>query len=241
MSNSPFDQFYNSIRNQSDVTIALQPGGSLNVKQALAIYQNGYIGRLTEVLADKFETIQKLIGPESFKELSAQYIHRYPSLDANLENYGNEFSSFLNTHDLKIEFPFIAELANIEILRSVLFHQKYEKGQNTELLAHQLNMQSKISFISSMSFCKNEYPISAIWTALSQDLDPPDMTTGELTILHKQDHSVFLLGLDSSAISVFSKLQSGQTLEVSLEGIADDLVIKLIQLFGENKWVRSLL
>src|SRR5688572_29447575 len=65
---------YLSKKNPEELLHEIIPGGSLDVKGALGVYQNGYPARLTEQLGETFEAVWWVLGDEDFLTVCRTYI-----------------------------------------------------------------------------------------------------------------------------------------------------------------------
>ena len=136
-------QFLSQVIDNVKVTKDIIGPTSLSGKQAISIYKEAYFARLQEVLSEKYESIQHVLGDDKFYNISQKYIKQNKSTDYNLENYGKEFSNFLKREQkIKKDFPFLTGLAEFESLMDQVFHapteklKKYNKKTLPNLKAH---------------------------------------------------------------------------------------------------------
>jgi hypothetical protein len=88
------------------------PKGS--VSDRVAIYTNGFYGRLEEVLADDYNTVTSVMGIDNFSEMCRAYIHKYPSCSDSLNFFGQNLSQFLTETSPYNKKPYLAEIAQFE-------------------------------------------------------------------------------------------------------------------------------
>ena len=88
-------QFLSQIIDNSKITKDIVGPTTLSEKQAISIYQEAYLARLQEVLSQKYESIQCILGYDTFYDISKKYIKQNKSTDYSLDNYGKGFSHFL--------------------------------------------------------------------------------------------------------------------------------------------------
>ena len=88
-------QFLSQVIDNKGSVLGIRGPTKLSGKQAISIYQEAYFARLQEVLSEKYESVQCVLGDDKFYNISKKYIKHNKSTDYNLENYGKGFSSFL--------------------------------------------------------------------------------------------------------------------------------------------------
>src|SRR5688500_3647549 len=77
----------------------------------LEIYREHYYISLTDILKKSYENLYRLLGEESFEELSVAYIKAYPSQYYNINEFTQHLPIFLREHKLYAQHLYIAELA----------------------------------------------------------------------------------------------------------------------------------
>src|SRR3989338_4151121 len=67
------------------------PGGSLSKEEAIAVYQQAYKARFTDVLGETFESVWWVLGDTQFFEVAHAYIYTHFENVYNLSEYGKKF------------------------------------------------------------------------------------------------------------------------------------------------------
>lgn len=88
------------------------PKGSL--RDRIAIYADGYYGRLQETLASDYEILAFLLGDKAFSHLCKIYVTAYPSTSYSLNFLGQHLSRFLSEKSPFKKSPWLAEIAACE-------------------------------------------------------------------------------------------------------------------------------
>ena len=124
-----YQQLFNQATNKgpqdefpSSLIQSLTPGGTLTSPDALNVYSNGYIVRLTESLGETYEAVWWVCGDEDFFQLSRNFILANPSTTYNLSNYGQQFPEFMDYVAPFPDLPFLGDLARFEWIFKELFH-----------------------------------------------------------------------------------------------------------------------
>lgn len=84
------------------------------IADRVAIYTNGYYGRLEEVLKSDYEILAKVMGEEEISSLCRCYITDYPSHNNSLNHFGEHLSDFLSKTAPYDKAPHLAEIAAFE-------------------------------------------------------------------------------------------------------------------------------
>ncbi|MCY4524570.1 MAG: DNA-binding domain-containing protein [Halobacteriovoraceae bacterium] len=99
--------------------------GSLSHGQALSIYKNNYYKNLINALNDTYEACCKLLSRKVFAGISRSYIEENPLKVGDIALYGESFPQYLKDKWPVKEFPFLYELALLELkIRNVFLDCK---------------------------------------------------------------------------------------------------------------------
>ncbi len=236
-----FQQFYNHLTGFGEAPIGFTPAGRLSIHEAFAVYQNGYLARLTDALGDTYETIWKFLGDEDFFSLARQYIQFHPSFNYNINNYGVNFGNFLATHSAAKSNPCLVDLAKLDWLRSLLFHQATEIGLEKEDLLAGLNEEACLSLVSSFIFFESQYSLHQLWSDIHKDHWTDDnLAASETVCLFKRGNQVFVYSLPASCYQPLNKLMHGNSIEKALIDLDETSAQSLFHFVTENRLVRSL-
>src|SRR5687768_3042109 len=92
-----FSKYFENEKDILELEKSLVAGGRLSLQEALGVYSNGYVARLTEALGEIFEGVWWVLGDSGFFEMCKRYIAATPSKSYNLSDYGDGFPAFLST------------------------------------------------------------------------------------------------------------------------------------------------
>lgn len=143
----------------------------------LQIYSNAYRFRLIEALESNYPILQKYLGDELFQELALLYIDAHPSTFKSIRWFGDQLQNFLREHDEYTEFPYLAELSNLEWHMTLTFD-----APDRELIDMETVMQIPPENWSMMRFVLHpslyvldfQWNVIQIWQNLSRDEPPPE-------------------------------------------------------------------
>ena len=182
------------------------------------------------------------MGADLFNKVCAQYIEGHPSTSYSLKNYGQTFPQFLNTTAKTKEYPFLEDLAQLELLIKEIENSPtpdpLPAEQAQDLLASD---DFTMSFIEAMTVFQSHYSVHALWEA-SKDpglrVEQIRWNMPESLLLFKKDHSVQMSLLDPIEAEILSQLQEGRSISEALADLANLMSAKkLSELF--HKMMKS--
>ena len=86
---------------------------SCSAKRLDIFYNNTYL-TLTDILAEAYPVLQKIVGDKFFRTIAHFYIEKYHQRNGNRHSYGREFASFLTSYQPAVKWPYLSEIAKIE-------------------------------------------------------------------------------------------------------------------------------
>lgn len=139
------------------------------VEMRLAIYGNAYRSRLHEALQANYPVLESYLGHDAFLEIAYAYIEHHPSTFRSIRWFGNQLSSFLQTHSLYKDYPHIVELAQFEWAMTEVFDaantnvMSFESMQVIPLEAWE---EMQLSLHPSLKLLSHTWNTVQIWQAI---------------------------------------------------------------------------
>lgn len=147
-------------------------------RAALAIYRNNVMSSLLEVLASTFSVVQQLLGEELFNQCAIGFIRHNLPQQADLANYGKSFPNFLSQNEALKEYPYLANVAEIELACREVFCANTESPLDTKKiskLTDEETAQLKFQLLGNKKLLYLEWPADDIWLAHKQLAEIPEM------------------------------------------------------------------
>ena len=164
--------------NDSGFLSELLPVGLLDEEKQLSIYRSNINGAHQKVLAQIYPACLNILGEDYFNQLCRAYRFEYPSMDSDLNNYGEYFSVFIKEqfeiHSELKDFEYLAELAWLEWNWHASYYVKNDGKFNFDKLALiKVDDHSKLVLLLSDSFSlhSTQYPLLDIWEANKNSVD----------------------------------------------------------------------
>ena len=222
----------------------LEPCGDLLPDQQVAIYQNNVHGALQKSLAQTYPVCNKILGEKYFKQLASLYIKNYPSMNHDLNVYGEYFSDFIGVQnqlreELK-DFPYLSDLVKLEWF----YHQIYYAAQASAFnflaysqLSEQQQAQSVFQLVPCFRFMSSDYPILSIWKLNQDELNTQQTVNSkpEKCCIYRKNNHIELIPIDTKMFTLLSHIKAGKTLAELVKMDIDDDLPKLIK----QGWIGS--
>ncbi|VAW73461.1 hypothetical protein MNBD_GAMMA12-3373 [hydrothermal vent metagenome] len=170
-----------------NTTLSLLQAGKLSEYEQLEIYRQSILQSLISSLRSTYPVCKTLLGDTQFDQIATAYISTHHSVNPNLNNYGDEFSVFIQQNIAVRHLPFLADLAHFEY---VWLQAYYSTDQAVVSILEQIEQvpesdQVNIVFYLSSSTCllQSHYPIFDIWQSHQiLDQEAQNKSTKKMTI-----------------------------------------------------------
>ncbi len=138
----------------------------LSAEAHFAIYRSSVWGNLSKALADIFPAVQRCVGERFFSAMASRYIERFPSRSASLDNYGEHLADFILGFEPLKEYPYLADLACLELAWHRAFHAGDSAPLDLKRLAD-LSVEQHERLIFKLplgsKLLESNYPIKLLW------------------------------------------------------------------------------
>jgi hypothetical protein len=105
-----------------------------SVDERIDIYRNNVISSLKSVLSNKYPVVKNILGLKFFSQIAVYFINKYPPKTSSLIYWAEDFPSFTNDFKPLEEYPYIYDIAQLELLS----YQTYYAREDEILLAADL-------------------------------------------------------------------------------------------------------
>ena len=169
--------FQEAILNHDDRVLGMLLDNSRTGRDTLfGVYQNGYVGRLVEILANDYEDLKTYIGEDEFDELARAYISAKPSRTQNARWFGSRMVEFLKSDDRYAQRQELADLAALEQALANAF----DAADATQITVQDLGKfkpddWGRLTFVPhpSVAILDVQTNAFAIWRAVKAGNTPP--------------------------------------------------------------------
>jgi hypothetical protein len=176
-----------------------------------------------QTLTNTYPVIRTLVGDDFFEILSSAYGREFPSQSGDLNQFGMEFSAFLDGFEQASDYPYFSAVAALEWQ----LHTAYYADDDTELSLPQFlaeagesAQESQLRLHNACTLYKAPYASVAIWLA-HQDEERPtldmEINCPSFALITRSAWRVEMLPLDESGYQALSSLSKGMSLGDALE------------------------
>lgn len=227
--------------------LKLLPLKFIDAERQLFIYRSNVNGAHQKVLAQIYPTCFNILGEEYFNQLCRMYRLEYPSIDADLNVYGEHFPCFIEKHiENNVElngFEYLTDLVKLEWSWHVCYFAKDdEEFSFSKLESVKKTEQGRLVFklSESISLHSTLYPVLDIWRANKSNIEEQqDFTLPESDIyfcIMQSEHKPELVVLDEKQYKLMSCISEGLSLnEINTcmqDGFQEELMV-----FIQSEWV----
>ena len=198
----------------------LIPSKNLNLLEALETYRRDYTSRLSDALAEAFSSVHYVLGDSDFFQLCYEYLDKYTSRSYDLGEYGQEFPHFIGKHSLTSDFPFLKELAQLEIELTALFHLAVSPLPDLSIL-EQLQDPSplKIKLIAAHKLISSRFALFDLWNWQNTPEKEIDMNVSQYLIIFKNERGVRNKILSQAQYEILQSFNQDKTFNEALDSL----------------------
>lgn len=224
--------------------------GKLTQEKQLSIYRANVSGAHQKVLAQIYPACLNILGEDYFNQCCLSFNIEYPSMQADLNFYGEAFPEFIRkklvSNDELVGYEYLAGLALLEWHWHTSYYAKNDgifSFEQFALVEPEEQGKSVFTLSDSFSLHASSYPLLEIWDANKktidsiQEFEPPDE---ELHFcITKEGYFPSIKKLSDEEYKLLNSIVNGLSLTQLIENdIAslDGFQNKLVR-FIQNGWI----
>jgi hypothetical protein len=191
----------------------------------ISIYANNAREGFLTGLAATFPVIERLAGPDWFRQTGRNYMSRHPSRSGNLHFVGERFAAFLDDALRGTQFAYFADVARLEwAYQEVLVAADQPSFEISALAGVSPDDYGSLLFHvhPAVRLVNSRYPVLAIWKANQVDAADTapsislDAGAARVLIVRREDH-VELRELAAAEFGLLEAFMRGATLGEAFE------------------------
>ncbi len=162
--------------NDRQVTDALLPSATLSAEARFDIYRSSVFGLYTKVLAEIYPVCKRLLGVHFFDSMVNHYIAEYPSVSANVIDYGGQFPEFLEDFEPVSELLYLTDVARLEWAWHRVFNAcDFTPVDTSALLSLSEEQLYETVFMlpPASRLLHSKYPVDTIWQQNQPEIEQP--------------------------------------------------------------------
>lgn len=123
------------LREEPAIAAVIKSAEDFPATTRLRIYADAYRLRLIDALAHNYPRLRQLLGEAAFAQLALEYLAALPSTNNSVRWFGDRLASHLSRQPLRLEQPWLAELARWEWATAAAFDAMDEQPLTLEAFA----------------------------------------------------------------------------------------------------------
>lgn len=131
-----------------------------------AVYRNNVIASLSDALDTAFPAIRALLGDTNSRNIAGVYCRAHPPTSPIMQQFGADFGVFLGGFEPVKRFPYLTDIAKIEIALRQAYHPADNSGDAAVTLSTYTPDQiarARFTFAPAVQLIDSAYPIYDIW------------------------------------------------------------------------------
>ncbi len=189
--------FRRNIENKTLVAISGDPffaefkTGHIPLEKRMAVYQNNVWQRLVNVIKNNYPTVQIIVGDEFLHYMALEFIKNNFPRSGYLNDYGASFPEFVRRFEPARGMPYLYDMARIDVASDKAYNAPDDPildQKQLKAVAPENYAAVKLTFHSSVSLIKSDYPIWRIYEmARSERKKQDDFIKEQITPNAAQD------------------------------------------------------
>jgi hypothetical protein len=163
------------------------------------IYRNQFYHARADALKKTYPLLLKLVGEEFFTALANDYSDQYPSHASDLNYFGDQLTLFLEHHPAVREFPYFAEVAQLEWACYQALVAENSEACQPQVFSQFLQQDYAHLYLRLHPACrwlKFTYPVYDIWCMCSDESEQANTINldqaGCPILIFRRDYTIYL-------------------------------------------------
>ncbi|WP_191485354.1 DNA-binding domain-containing protein [Pseudomonas sp. FEN] len=188
-----------------------------------AVYRNNVQSSLINALADSYPVVMALVGEEFFRAMAGFYVQHSPPVSPILNEYGRDFSHFIQDFTPAASVPYLADVARLERLRIDAYHAADATPLSPEQIGAYLAAPETLSRLQvrlhpSVAVLNSPHAVVSLWEAHQGEgqLEQLDPTQGEAALVLRRHWQVEVFRIDVGTLVFIQCLQNHRPLGLAM-------------------------
>lgn len=189
-----------------------------------AVYRNNVVASLVGALADTFPVTLELVGNSFFREMAQLFVRKELPRSRVLAFYGELFPSFIEHFPPAASVPYLADVAQLEMLRVHAFHALDVDELPASFLASALENTDelpdlRIGLHPSIGIIRSKYAVASLWAAHQgvADISNVDPYIPENALIIRPQLDIEVIPMEIGASDFVTHILQGENLGSALE------------------------
>jgi uncharacterized protein (UPF0276 family) len=186
----------------------------------LALYRGNLTTTWDKALSAAYPVLRQLVGAEFFSALSRAYGMAHPSADADLNQFGGAFASFLDNFEHVAGYPYMPDMARLEWALHRAHSAADASGIDITALSPEQLEAACFHLHPACSLLNSEWAVVPLWQAhqAGSGVDiPAQMAAPSFAVVARPHWKAELAPLSKAAHAALAVLSEGRTFGAALD------------------------
>ncbi len=179
------------------------------------VYRNNVVFSLFEAMKTAFPAIETLLGAALFREISIDFIRKNPPDTPMLMFYGTGFAEFLHTLEPLAKYPFLPDVARLELLRRDAYHAADIPAISADALAAiapEKLVRLQFEFTPALRLLHSDFPVVGIWEYNTADNAAKPEQIPQTALISRPAFDPVVTPISAATGFFVGRMQQGETL-----------------------------
>jgi hypothetical protein len=186
----------------------------------LALYRGNLTATWDKALSAAYPVLRQLVGAEFFSALSRAYGMAHPSTDADLNQFGGTFASFLENFEHVVGYPYMPDMARLEWALHRAYFAPDASGIDITALSPEQLEAACFHLHPACSLFNSGWAVVPLWLAhqSGSGVDfPAQMAAPSFAVVARPHWKAELAPLSQAAHAALAVLSEGGTFGAALD------------------------
>ena len=206
------------------------PEGSLTDR--FQAYVTGLPARMEDAMKELFPKISSLLGEDLFSQLVYDYVRQYPSRGPDLGKVGYHLPAFLREWPETQSFPYLEDLAVLEIRVSEALHCPLGQTINLDVLGNIPNPET-LTFV----FQPSTQWFQSCWDVMTYWENNGEISQGKnaFALVLRSECGVQVYWVETTEFQALNRLREGKRLGDLFEVYPHEEIVKWLYSWGQRQ------
>jgi uncharacterized protein (UPF0276 family) len=189
-------------------------------EQRLALYRGNLTAAWDKALSAAYPVLRQLVGDEFFSALSRAYGMAQPSQDADLNQFGGTFASFLEHFEHVADYPYMPDMARLEWAMHRAGFAADAGAIDIGALSPEQLEAARFALHPACCLLHSDWAVAALWQAHqagSSVAFPAQMAAPCFAVVARPLWTAELVPLGQAAYAALAVLEQGGTFGAALD------------------------
>ena len=188
------------------------------------VYRNNVVFSLLEAMRTAFPVIEKMLGQKFFHAVCSDFVRKHPPRLPILMFYGADFPEFLAAVEPLKEYPFLPDVARLELVRRFAYHAADADPIKPEVLGEidpEQLMQARFQFAPALQILASDHSIIDLWDFNMIEGAPKPAFDRQIALISRPAFDPVMTRINPDVALFLNLLIDGKNLSSALDSTTD--------------------